>query len=41
MQVGDRMVEKITPVPELKEEFDQKLIVVKVDGTFQVQCNGV
>jgi exonuclease SbcC len=37
LQVGGRMVGIITHVPELKEEFDQRLVVLKTSGSSSVQ----
>jgi DNA repair exonuclease SbcCD ATPase subunit len=41
LQVGGRMVGIITHVPELKEEFDQRLIVDKEGGSSRVQIDMV
>jgi exonuclease SbcC len=37
LQVGGRMVGIITHVPELREEFDQRLVVEKEDGASRVR----
>ena len=37
LQVGGRMVGVITHVPELKEEFDQRVLVERKEGTSQVR----
>ena len=37
LQVGGRMVGIITHIPALQEEFDQRLLVSKEDGTSQVR----
>jgi exonuclease SbcC len=37
LQVGGRMVGVITHVPELKEEFDQRILVERKEGTSQVR----
>jgi exonuclease SbcC len=39
LQVGGRMVGIITHVPELKDEFDQRLLVGKDGGTSRVQLD--
>jgi exonuclease SbcC len=39
LQVGGRMVGIITHVPELKDEFDQRLLVGKEGGTSRVQLD--
>jgi WD40 repeat protein len=37
LQVGGRMVGIITHIPALQEEFDQQVLVAKLDGTSRVQ----
>jgi exonuclease SbcC len=37
LQVGGRMVGIITHIPALQEEFDQQMLIAKVDGTSRVQ----
>ena len=39
LQVGGRMVGIITHVPELKEEFDQRLVVQKDAGSSRVHID--
>jgi exonuclease SbcC len=39
LQVGGRMVGIITHVPELKEEFDQRLVVEKEGGSSRVKID--
>jgi exonuclease SbcC len=39
LQVGGRMVGIITHVPDLKEEFDQRLVVEKQGGGSRVQID--
>jgi exonuclease SbcC len=41
LQMGGRMVGIITHVPELKEEFDQRLLVEKEGGSSRVQMDMV
>jgi exonuclease SbcC len=39
LQVGGRLVGIITHVPELKDEFDQRLLVGKEGGSSRVQID--
>lgn len=41
LQVGGRMVGIITHIPELREEFDQRLVVVKEGGTSRVRLENL
>ena len=40
LQVGGRMVGIVTHVPELREEFEQQILVTKAAGVSQVEVVG-